>query len=304
MTATSGRYLVEEPGRERKSVRILLDLTPIAEKILDPLGLHAGFSWFILDVQKNRLRTSGQGDVDILAGRLEWANPGEFKRLLAEEVKERKDWHPTQVEFLIAVRVAQAGGIKWPPSTDWLVALEAKCAYLDPEADSISPENLKSTKASVKKVRRMRGQIKGLLESGFDRVALLDVIANPPVFGPDGQAWLTVAAVADDSRAAMAHVLKKRLPVDSPAGPYVWSIGAVVGGDEGRRGSSSVTELRPAHDNPLLSEHSRVTERRRQVEESLGMLFASLPKPMNLRVIFSDCQACGQIHLDGRACSG
>jgi hypothetical protein len=43
---------------------------------------------------------------------------------------------------------------------------------------------------------------------GFDRVALLDIIANPPVSGDDGQAWLIAADVAGRSSQAMAAELK------------------------------------------------------------------------------------------------
>jgi hypothetical protein len=43
----------------------------------------------------------------------------------------------------------------------------------------------------------------GLLEMGFDRVGLLDIIANPPVSGVDGGAWMVALDVADRSRRAM-----------------------------------------------------------------------------------------------------
>jgi hypothetical protein len=279
-----------------------LDLRPFAGTLLGPLGLDAEFAWFLVDVKKNRLQSSARGDVDILAGRLEWANPEDFKTLLEKEMKAKEVWHPSQIAFLTAITLASTGGIKWPPPTDWLVAIEAKCGYLSPEADSVSPANFKSLKASPQKVRRVRVQVKKLLKLGFDRVALLDVIANPPVSGPGGQAWLTAADLADCSRQAVWPVLEERLPPASPAGHYVWSIGAVVGGDEGRRGAGSPVELRAARDNPLLSRDSQVREHRREVEENLGKLLARLPKPLNLRVIFSDCPVCGQIHPDGNTC--
>jgi len=284
-------------------VRIFVENRGIADEVLVPLGgLYAGFAWFIMQVRKDRLRGSAIGDVDILAGRLDWAEVGEFERLYTEQLKGKERWHPSNVAFLTALMLARKGGIKWPPSTDRLIAIEAKCAYLSPQAQSISREYLKSTKGSDQKVRKLREQVNDLLESGFDRVALLDVITTPPVSGIDGQAWLNAAAVADDSRRAMAPDLETRLPPDSAAGHYVWSLGAVVGGDESRRGSSSVIEIRPAQENPLLSNDPRVRGRRREVDENLRKLFASLPKPLNLRVIFLDCPECKQIHHLDSAC--
>lgn len=318
MSSPYQRYLVEQPERERASVRIFVENRGIADEVLVPLGgLHAGFAWFILQVRKDRLRSSAIGDIDILAGRLDWAEPGEFERLYAEEERLYADLdrlhteklgrkvccHPSNVEFSTALKLARKGGIKWPPPTDRLVAIEAKCAYLSPKAKSISREYLKSTKTSDRRVRKMREQVKDLLESGFNRVALLDVIVTPPVAGLDGQAWLTAAAVADDSRRAMRQDLEKRLPSDSPGGHYVWSLGAVVGGDESRRGASSVIELRSAQENPLLSNDPRVRARRCEVDENLGKLFASLTKPLNLRVVFLDCPECRRIHHLDDACS-
>jgi hypothetical protein len=317
MSSPYQRYLVEQPEREREAVRIFME-NGIADEVLVPLGgLHSGFAWFILQVRKDRLRSSAIGDIDILAGRLDWAEPGEFERLYAEEEqlcaqRDRQSTeklgrtvrcHPTNVELFTALKLAMKGDVKWPPATDQLVAIEAKCAYLSPKAKSISREYLKSTKTSKRKVGKVREQVRDLLESGFNRVALLDVIATPPASGLDGQVWLTAAAVADDSRRAMQKDLEKRLPQGSPAGHYVWSLGAVVGGDERMRGASSVMELGPARENPLLSNDPRVRARRCEVDENLGKLFASLTKPLKLRVVYLDCPECKRIHHLDDACS-
>ncbi|MGH9375884.1 MAG: hypothetical protein ACRD22_05930 [Terriglobia bacterium] len=294
-------YLIDQENRERSAVRRLVGNSSNAGRILSPLGLAPEFSWFILELQKSRLRSIG--DVDILAGRLEWADPEEFDRVYAEELNGKDAWHPSNVAFLSALKVSQAGGIKWPPSLDWLVAIEAKCAYLLPQADSISPEHLKSTKSSGKNKEHLLMQVNSLVNLGFNRVALLDVIANRPVSGPSGGAWIAAASVAAKSRQAMAQILDARLPTDSPVGHYVWSVGAVEGGDESRRGSSYVEELQPPRDNPLLSTVDSVKEARRHMEKNLQNILASVPKPTNLRVIFVDCQRCRQIHLEGGACS-
>ncbi|MGO9272419.1 MAG: hypothetical protein ACLQOO_19685 [Terriglobia bacterium] len=259
----------------------------------------------MLEVQKSRLLPSTIGEIDVLAGRLEWNDLSEFERTLAavkEEVKGKG--HPSNTWFLAALRLANAGGLRWPPPTDWLVAIEAKCAYLSPQADSISREHVKSTKASAQNVAHLRRQVYGLLEMGFNRVALLDVIASPPASGQSGGAWVTAAGIADETRRAMLHDLDKRLPAASPAGHCVYSIGAVAGGDEASRAAVSADWRRPALDNPLLVSDPVVRGHRKLVEENLVKIFDALPKPPNLRAVYCDCLDCRQVHPEGKPCSG
>ncbi len=293
-------YLVEDPSRERSAVRILIELPFMAESVVGQLGLEAGFSWFLLDINKNRLHKDGCGDVDILAGRLEWNDPEEFRTLLHKERMDKAGWHPSQIAFITAITLASRGGLKWPPPTNWLVGIEAKCGYLDPEANSVSSENFKSMKAG--KVQHIRAQVQDLVGLGFERVALLDVVANPPVSGHDGQAWFDAADLAEQSRRASSRLIENRLASDSPAGHYVWSIGAVAGGHEGHRGAGRPVELKAAHENLLLSKDPSIKRRRAELEENLRKIFERLPKPLNLRVIYEDCGSCGRIHLFDSPC--
>jgi len=242
--------------------------------------------------------------VDILAGRLEWTEPEEFKLLWAEEATKNPGRHPTWHPNLAARRLAHAGGIKWPPTADHLVAIEAKCAYLNSQARRISVENLKSTKSSRQNVRHTRAQVEDLLRMGFNRVALLDILANPPVSGPDGVAWFNALNVADLSRKAMAGILAARLSAESPAGHYVWSAGAVVGGDEAKRGAGYPSEIRRSRENRLLVEEPHTSLNRKKIEQKLRELFAVVPAPRNLRVVLSDCRKCGTLHPGEGTCAG
>ena len=88
---------------------------------------------------------------------------------------------------------------------------------------------------------------------GFNRVALLDIIANPPGHGLDGQAWLAGSSIAGRTMDAMLPVLEQRLPSESCVGHYVWSAAAVAGADERWRGGGAPIERRAAAENPLLS---------------------------------------------------
>lgn len=266
-------------------------------------ALDPYFCWHLLRLKKQRLQSSSEGDIDLLMGTLEWNDRAEVLARFEEEKKSKSHWHPSQVARLTAAICAEQGGIKWPPSTNHLVAIEAKCAYLSPQATDISRQNLKSTKTSKSRVAHTRAQILSLLRMGLDRVFLLDVIANPPVSGQDGQAWFLALEVATLAREAFSKDLQHRLPVKSPAGHYVWSVGSVVGGDETRRGAGSPLELRRGGPNPLLVGNSEVQSVRNEVNKNLLNGFNKLPAPRSLYAVFLDCDKCGEIHSDRDLCN-
>ncbi len=301
MARESRPYLVEDRGRENEAVRTLVGLPFIAERLFQTLGINPYFCWFLLFAKKQRLLRTVEGDIDLLAGPLQWNDPLEFEAKLGEERKIKVGWHETWPPIFAAMSVARNGGIKWPPTLDHLVAIEAKCAYLNPQAEGISRESMKSTKASKPRVRRIRGKLESLLEMGFDSVGLLDIIANSPVSGVDGGAWFVALDVADRSKRVMLTDLANRLSEDSPVGHYVWSAGAVVGGNESRRGAGAPEQLRPSLPNPLLVQETRRICRH-EVQVNLHNELEAIPAPLNLRVILEDCQSCGKIHSDLSLC--
>lgn len=212
-----------------------------------------------------------------------------------------KDSTPA-LQLITPLILAQKGGIKWPPSTDHLVAVEAKCCYLDFKGESISRQNLKSTKTSKSRIKHVRAQVSDLLKMGFDRVALLDVICNPPMDGVNSDAWVNAFGLARLSRRAFDNDLRNRLPASSPAGHYVHSLGAVAGGFEMQRGAASVDELQSGIQNPLLSSDPEVQSHRAEVNENLRKALETLPAPRNFGVIFLDCQKCHRIHSVNESC--
>jgi len=270
------------------------------------LGLQASFSWFILQVEKERLVPSGRGDVDVLAGALSWTDPGAFDALVSEErANAQAGRHDSWNYQLAAMRLARTGGINWPPSTSHLVGVEAKCAYLDPRTERISAEALRSTKSSSRKADKIRRQVESLLDMGLNHAVLLDIIANPPVSGPDGGAWISALAVATESTSAMSSTLDKRLPEECEAAHWIWSSGAVVGGDEFHRGAGAPQELRPSRGNSRLTSSVASRSIREEMEHHLKALLSEFATPVVFPAIFVDCKACAAIHglsWDGTAC--
>jgi hypothetical protein len=279
------RYLMEEAEREYKAVRMLATMPFMAAGVLGPTaGLDADFCWYVLRFKKKRLGPLRDGDIDLIAGPLELEDQTEFVSLFVEARKSRYDWHPTQVALLTAARMADKGRIKWPPSTNKLVAIEAQCDF-------------QSAPTSGPQVAYTRARISSLLRMGFDRVALLDIIANPPVSGLDGQTWVTAPNDADFSRQALVNDFKHRLPVHSPAGHYVWP----VGDDETQRETGPPVELQSGTQNPLLKDED-VKACRAAISNSLHHELGKLPAPRSLRAVFVDCEKCGRIHSDLDVC--
>lgn len=119
--------------------------------------------------------------------------------------------------------------------------------------------------------------------------------------GPAGQAWITASTPADISRRAMLPDLTNRLPSNSPAGHFVWSIGSVAGGDESQRGAGVPVEIQAAVQNPFL-ERTDLQRCRAEIEDNIRNELQKLSQPRNLSVIFQDCISCGQLHPVSEVC--
>lgn len=295
-------YLVDLEGREHEAVERLLSLPTIGESFFSSLGLASGFSWYVLRMRAGRLVVSILGDVDLLAGRLEWTDPARFDAMVGEQARAHPEAHPSWHQLFAAWNLAAAGGIRWPPPVDHLIAVEAKCAHLPADALDISERALRSTKKSMAKSRRVRQQVERLLSMGFDRVALLDIIANPPGGGHGFQAWLAGSVIASRTLDAMAAILAGRLPSGSPVGHYVWSAASVAGADERWQGGGAPVESRPAAGNPLLAGDATVKARREEMERSLARILADMVRPVGFPVVLVDRERCGEIHSAARAC--
>lgn len=130
------------------------------------------------------------------------------------------------------------------------------------------------------------------------------MIANPPASGIDGQAFVTAANIATASKEAMSRILKQRLPENSLAGHWVWTIGSVIGGDESQRGASTLVELQKTRENKFLQADTEVNANRKKMEIALNKIFGKLSPPYNFPVVFVDCRTCGTIHRQEDTCNG
>jgi hypothetical protein len=288
-------YLVESSQGEHAVIRKLQGLLSLLTEFFASLKLNPNYCWYLLEVEMSDLVSSFRGDVDILVGQLRARNPDDFNRALAKFSKECPDAHPAWLNQLASLDIAESGGIEWPPRTDYLVGIETKYLFLDPKAREITENTVKSRKSSPSAVRKIRLKLDRLVDMGFDKVALLEFIGNPPATGVGSRAWSIASGIAAASENAVASVFEKRLPADSTAGHWVCSIGAVAGGDETLRGSGGTTEYRPARDNPHTSHEGR-TISRKEMQTNLHSILNNLPAPRSFPALYINCKPCGQLH--------
>jgi hypothetical protein len=232
-------YLIEIDSQEREheaTVR-LLDTDPVIQGLFWELGLQWPLCWCLVEIDQRQLVPERRGDVDILAGNLTWREPERYRSLVREFANEYPHWNPTLHYELAMWKLIGEGGILWPPRLDHVVAIEVKCAYL---ADNV----VHSTKSSPSKIRGIRNQLDGLIEMGFDNVALLDFIATQPSVGMNGDAWLRANVVTAVALEQMHEILLQRLKDDSPASHFAICIGAVEGDSESMRGAGQLVAVR------------------------------------------------------------
>lgn len=288
-------YLIESSHGEHAAIRKLEGLLCMLDQFFASVSLNPYYCWFLLEIEMSDLVGSFKGDVDILIGRLRAKNPNDFQAALAKFSRELPHAHPTWHDNLAALEIADTGGIEWPPRTDYLVGIETKCLRLDPAAKEISEHAVKSRKSSRQSVRKIRLKVERLLEMGFDKVALLEFIANPPASGVDSRAWTLASNIASESEKAVASVFRNRLQPDTLAGHWVCSIGSVAGGDETLRGAGGATEYRPTQNNPRTHDLKK-TAHREEMEMNLRSILEALPAPRSFPVLFINCRPCGRLH--------
>jgi hypothetical protein len=159
--------------------------------------------------------------------------------------------------------------IVWPPPTDYVVAVEGKCAPVrwedtEPWARATQPKS------------NLRDQLKRDLTLGFSRVAALHIIATPPsdnywdVLRTAHQLGMHFLPIAERQIATLVNEL--------PIGHAVLSMAGVRWKDEGLSGTIAPMKITPA---PLVG-HGLVQQVREQIDGYLN----ACQKPVTARAVF------------------
>lgn len=276
--------------------------------MLRGLGFNPPCSWALIEVEMKDLGVSLKGYVDILIGHTTWSNPKQFDDALNEHMELLSSADPDALIHLVnpanmaADMVAWNGGVQWPPSTDYLAGIEVKCSRLDinvnPYKAKIDEDDMKSTKSSRQKTEKIRLEIDKLLRLGLDKIALLDLIANPPADGINIGAWSNASMIASKTEKAMSKVFGNRLLPNSAAGHWVYSLGAVAGGNEAMRGAGYPNQYRAPQQNSFAA-NSDISNERQSLEQSVTTIFNRVPNPYSLPALHINCRTCRIIHRCG-----
>jgi hypothetical protein len=273
-------YIIDQESKERESVAIhrLLTTMPLRESLFGDV-----FSWFVMELRFSTLGLEEEGEIDIIGGRSVPADDDAYRRACEAEVSQwRPDAAPEFVRDMAERRFIADGGLAWPPPTDLLIGVEVKCAY---ERGG----EIKSAKTSPEKIRDLHKQLRRDMALGLDIVYLVDIVANQPATGDGSDAWWHATNKAFATLDVARQILTGRVPEGSPVGHWIWSVGAVIGGDESVRGAGGPVCLQRPAQNPK-------TPARARVETLLTQRLAAIPRPRTCPVLLKDCRRCKTIH--------
>jgi hypothetical protein len=292
------KYIVEvdDEERETQAIRHIVGLGSLhREELLAPFGFDA-LTFIIVEAQKFKLTPGIVGDVDILAGNLDFKNWADYRVALAEMETKRPEYPHVLKTELAGKMVSEVYGRKWPPEPVFVAGIEVKCAYFT--------YRLKASKSSKEKVNGIRSQVDWLEKMGLDKFGVLDVIGNEPAYREDG-GYFGALHRAGRSFDAMSRILAGPLPANTRAAQFVWSAGSVGGGDEGMRGVGAPRMWRPPSKNALLeSSDPAAVAHRGALLRNIPNLMAHLPAPRYFPVVFIDCRKCKSVHyLDDPSCA-
>jgi hypothetical protein len=156
-------HLFRRQDRENLSVKHLVCMFPqFCPEWYQSVGIDADYHWALL---RHEFRTSDP----------------------------RKPWAEVDIVMGHMVRLADIyGKVRpvWPPPTDYLVAVEAKCP-------KISQHDIEPWASPVSRTSELRKQLRTDIKLGFSRVSALHVIATPPDTESFGGAMHTANATGD-----------------------------------------------------------------------------------------------------------
>ena len=264
------------------------------QMLLARVGIQWPAGWCMLRV--NNPPQTEAGDIDVIVGRL-LSEPS----ILAMTEEERQ---------LASMRFSADGYRTFKPEgpevvfdLSHLIGMELKCAYVSINEERQRTE-LKSKKDSEAKERRLRIQLNGLLELGFDRVYLLDVVAGIAIDAKTFGETISLSAVSTTT--ADKHHPRGHEPFasDLSIGCMQVTLSPNKGHTEELGGSFLFSSQRKAPPNPYL-QNPDVLERRGHLVNHLTGLLSKAKISPQIPVVLDYCARCkglGDYH--GGKCPG
>jgi len=158
----------------------------------------------------------------------------------------------------VDIVLGNVGTPVWPPPVDYLVAVEAKCW-------ARKWEDLEPWKRVQSPRTNLWDQVKRNRESGFSRVAGVDIVCTEP-----GNDYFSALAAASTLAGAEQHWLRREADKNDEAGYAVFAFGAVSWKDESKSGAIGLIECRTA---PVLDSPNQV------LAEAVRGILTSCPQP-------------------------
>lgn len=282
---------LDAQSREIEAVeRLLLSQGPA--DILRPhfehaLGWPGRWAWYGVRIPTESFipdpgeRKGLPGDLDLIGGPLE-ADPHDLALAHANaHAKLPSDADPSWHSFLASTELFHSRKLRWPPSLQRITAAEVKSASLDHQGKS------HAHRGAARKALR---QAQGLVEVGFDSVALVWIAVAYPVPASDFHSWLDASRAASTIR---NFLVRRRIQVrdDQDYGQLLVHAGALQHAPEFLAGSIGAEVLRAP---PALEvrPHSARSARRAALSELLLAAFREAPFAPSLPVVLRYCRAC------------
>jgi hypothetical protein len=289
-TSQSPKPFADEPqlwrSKRRSDAAMSIWLEHNAGDLLRELGINGPF-WCGLNLPRGEvLGPDNDGDLDLIGGPLEWkVEPEEWlDRTHAIARQFPPTAHHSIVQEWTARTAADEGRLKWPPSIDHLVAIEAVSSYYDVEA-----KLLKRTLAG-REMRRIEGQLGLLHRNGLDRFGMLHLIATKPGEPTATSPWFQSGHASGSGLDAVERLRDAVVPArPTRAGVFRAAMGAVGELSERTAGSESALQvIRPATGAANGTAATAVWRR-----EVLLPRLAALGNPRAFCAYIRSCRRCG-----------
>jgi hypothetical protein len=266
-------------GEEREAISVARWMFANNNALLRLLGIP--WSWWVgVRLRKKSLFDDSRGgDVDIIGGPLEFdVSEAEWEARFEEEVSTH--WLTADLALarqIVITKAAQEGRIRWPPSTEYVFAVEVKTSPF---------EDGRWRNTHEREGQKVKGQLRYLLKRGVNRVAYMHIGATKPR-RTAGIPWVD----ADhDVKAAVSSFPSVYEPTDLPCCGYFRVLMGAIPDQEEHWGGvwSGPIVLQHATENPSTA-HADSTWRMR-----LRGRLDAMPRPRTFGTYIAECRACGE----------